>query len=115
MLNTCSTDAQHIHSPRELIPPNSLPLHARHCPTDTVSVNTEPSTPINELVTSDYYDGRKALAVALGLGCERTLVRLEQRGDGPPVTRIPGTRKILYRKAAVRQWLLEREQGRKRR
>lgn len=39
--------------------------------------------------------------------CERTLDRWRRLGEGPPVTKIG--RQVLYRRASLKTWLLERE------
>ena len=49
---------------------------------------------------------REQLAGELGIACD-TLGRWEARQIGPPCTRIG--RKVLYRRGAVRDWLLEQE------
>jgi predicted DNA-binding transcriptional regulator AlpA len=51
---------------------------------------------------------RPQLAIELGLS-ERSLIRLEKNGEGPPRTVIG--RRITYRREAVRQWLKDREQA----
>ena len=48
----------------------------------------------------------KELAAELKLH-PRTLRKLEEQGLGPPRTRVG--RKVLYRRAAVEEWLLARE------
>lgn len=55
----------------------------------------------------DGYIDRKQLAAELGV-VERTLIAWERDKKGPPVTRVG--RKVLYRRQAVAEWLLELEQ-----
>jgi len=53
----------------------------------------------------DYFE-RPALAAEIGY-TEKTLIRWELDGKGPPVTRIG--RQVLYRKSSVEKWLLAQE------
>jgi hypothetical protein len=55
----------------------------------------------------DYFP-RKALAGEIGC-TEKTLIRWELDGKGPPVTRLG--RQILYRKSSVEKWLRDLEQA----
>jgi hypothetical protein len=57
----------------------------------------------------NYLD-RAALAEAIGY-TEKTLIRWELDGKGPPVTRVG--RQVLYRRASVEQWLLAQEKSMK--
>jgi predicted DNA-binding transcriptional regulator AlpA len=52
------------------------------------------------------YLPRSELAAAIGY-CEKTLIRWERDGQGPPPTRVG--RKVLYLKSSVEKWLLSRE------
>jgi predicted DNA-binding transcriptional regulator AlpA len=51
---------------------------------------------------------RPQLAIELGLS-ERSIIRLEQEGKGPPRTVIG--RRITYRREAIQRWLKKREQS----
>jgi hypothetical protein len=57
------------------------------------------------IISQDYYT-RTELAAELQV-CERTLIRWEQRGEGPTITQI--SRRPLYRKVTVTAWLTSRE------
>ena len=54
----------------------------------------------------EEYLSRTELAADLGV-CERTLIRWNILGEGPPVSRIG--RRPMYRRAAVQAWLARRE------
>jgi predicted DNA-binding transcriptional regulator AlpA len=54
----------------------------------------------------DEYLTRPQLAIELGIS-ERTIIRLESEGKGPPRTMIG--RRIVYRRLAVQKWLRTRE------
>jgi predicted DNA-binding transcriptional regulator AlpA len=56
----------------------------------------------------DEYLTRPQLAIELGIS-ERTIIRLEREGKGPPRTMIG--RRIVYRRLAVQKWLRTREQA----
>lgn len=53
----------------------------------------------------DYVD-KEQLCAGIGIST-RTLDRMEVRREGPPRTKIG--KRVLYRKAAVREWLESRE------
>ena len=57
------------------------------------------------ILSSEYYT-RTELAAELSL-CERTLIRWQQRGEGPALTLIG--RRPLYKRATVAAWLATRE------
>lgn len=54
------------------------------------------------------YIPRKALAAEVGY-TEKTLIRWELDGKGPPVTRIG--RQVLYFRPSLEKWLRSREQS----
>ena len=54
------------------------------------------------------YMPRPELAAEIGF-CEKTLIRWEMDGKGPPVTRIG--RQVLYRKSSVEKWLRDQERS----
>lgn len=54
------------------------------------------------------YLPRAELATAIGY-CEKTLIRWESDGKGPPVTRIG--RQVLYFKPSVEKWLRSQEKA----
>lgn len=56
----------------------------------------------------DDWIPRSALAAELGLAAD-TLARWESRRIGPPCIRIG--RRVVYRRAAVQQWLVDQERG----
>jgi hypothetical protein len=58
------------------------------------------------IITQHYYT-RTELAAELQI-CERTLIRWEQRGEGPAITTL--SRRPLYRRTTVAAWLASREQ-----
>jgi hypothetical protein len=60
-------------------------------------------------ILKDYIP-RNQLAAEIGY-VEKTLIRWEADGKGPPVTRIG--RQVLYRRSSVEKWLLEQEQAAK--
>ncbi|KPQ06173.1 MAG: putative site-specific integrase-resolvase [Rhodobacteraceae bacterium HLUCCA12] len=56
---------------------------------------------------SDWMD-RQELAETLGISVE-TLRRWQAQGIGPPLAKLG--RRVLYRREAVRQWMVTREMG----
>jgi DNA-binding XRE family transcriptional regulator len=54
------------------------------------------------------YSSRKALADQLGL-TEKTLIRWELDGKGPPITRLG--RQVLYYNPSTEKWLRSQEQA----
>jgi predicted DNA-binding transcriptional regulator AlpA len=54
------------------------------------------------------YIPRSKLAAEIGY-CEKTLIRWERDGQGPPPTRLG--RKVLYLKSSVEKWLRSQEQS----
>jgi hypothetical protein len=57
------------------------------------------------VVLADYMS-RAELAAELGI-CTRTLIRWQQRGEGPPITHVG--QRPMYRRASVAAWLARRE------
>lgn len=68
-----------------------------------ITANTGPTTPEGLL---DDWMPRQELAGIIGVSAD-TLKRWETRRIGPPCIRIG--RKVLYRRGAVRDWLIDQE------
>lgn len=70
---------------------------------DDIDLNSEP---VDDAALLEGWLDRAALAKELALSID-TLQRWETRRVGPPCVRVG--RKVLYRKAAVRDWLRDQE------
>ncbi len=66
----------------------------------------DPTSSLSDFIREEYLT-QPELAKALGR-CARTLQQLDKRRAGPPKTKIG--KLVLYRKAAVREWLAKQEQ-----
>lgn len=67
-----------------------------------------PKVDPSEPLLSDWM-GRSELADVLEVS-EETLRRWQAQGIGPPLAKLG--RRVLYRREAVRQWMVSREMGR---
>jgi predicted DNA-binding transcriptional regulator AlpA len=71
-----------------------------------METNELPEAPAEDAALLEGWLDRAALAKELTLSVD-TLQRWETRRVGPPCVRVG--RKVLYRKAAVREWLRDQE------